>query len=180
MKKGSHHSLESLESMSTSHKGQYPSSEHRKHLSESQLAAWAANPGRRKLKSKQQKERMADAEIKQAMADAVSQSQKRGWANPSPARQRMIERFRRMRAAWLTISEGRPRKESVLTRTLELKSQGKSYGEIAIQIRAKGKSGKPLTADAYRNLVRWETPRLCRGGSRSLTDTAVHRGDSQT
>ena len=29
-------------------------------------------------------------------------------------------------------------------------------------------------------LVRWETPRLCRGGSRSLTDTGVHRGDSQT
>jgi len=27
-------------------------------------------------------------------------------------------------------------------------------------------------------LVRGETPRLCRGGSRSLTDTGVHRGDS--
>ena len=27
-------------------------------------------------------------------------------------------------------------------------------------------------------LVRWETPRLCRGGSRSLTDTGVHRGNS--
>ena len=29
-------------------------------------------------------------------------------------------------------------------------------------------------------LVRRETPRLCRGGSRSLTDTGVHRGNSQT
>ena len=26
-------------------------------------------------------------------------------------------------------------------------------------------------------LVRWETPRLCRGGSKSLTDTGVHRGN---
>jgi len=29
-------------------------------------------------------------------------------------------------------------------------------------------------------LVRRETPRLCRGGSRSLTDPGVHRGNSQT
>jgi len=29
-------------------------------------------------------------------------------------------------------------------------------------------------------LVRWETPRLCRGGSKSLTDTGVHRGNSLT
>jgi len=29
-------------------------------------------------------------------------------------------------------------------------------------------------------LVRRETPRLCRGGSKSLTDTGVHRGNSQT
>jgi transposase len=31
-----------------------------------------------------------------------------------------------------------------------------------------------------RRLVRWETPRLCRGGSKSLTDTGVHRGNSST
>ena len=31
-----------------------------------------------------------------------------------------------------------------------------------------------------KRLVRRETPRLCRGGSRSLTDTGVHRGNSQT
>jgi len=29
-------------------------------------------------------------------------------------------------------------------------------------------------------LVRWETPRLCRGGSRSLTNTGVPRGNSLT
>jgi alpha-N-arabinofuranosidase len=29
-------------------------------------------------------------------------------------------------------------------------------------------------------LVRWETPRLCRGGSKSLTNTGVHRGNSLT
>jgi L-iditol 2-dehydrogenase len=29
-------------------------------------------------------------------------------------------------------------------------------------------------------LVRRETPRLCRGGSRSLTNTGVHRGNSLT
>ncbi len=34
-------------------------------------------------------------------------------------------------------------------------------------------NGKPSV------LVRWETPRLGRGGGRSLTDTGVHRGDSQ-
>jgi len=28
------------------------------------------------------------------------------------------------------------------------------------------------------NLIHWEFPRLCRGGSRSLTVTAVHRGNS--
>ena len=37
-----------------------------------------------------------------------------------------------------------------------------------------------FSADTGDVLVRWETPRLCRGGSRSLTDTGVHRGDSQT
>src|SRR5271157_2028832 len=37
-----------------------------------------------------------------------------------------------------------------------------------------------LCAKTVQNLVRWEIPRLCRGGSRSLTDTGVHRGDSQT
>jgi hypothetical protein len=32
---------------------------------------------------------------------------------------------------------------------------------------------------ALSSLVCWETlPRLCRGGSRSLTNTAVHRGNS--
>jgi len=32
----------------------------------------------------------------------------------------------------------------------------------------------------HRPLVRWETPRLCGGGSRSLTNTGVHRGNSLT
>jgi hypothetical protein len=36
-------------------------------------------------------------------------------------------------------------------------------------------------ASAHRpDLVRWETPRLCRGGSKSLTNTGVHRGNSLT
>ncbi len=42
-------------------------------------------------------------------------------------------------------------------------------------------SGKDAHAPVfYLHLVRWETPRLCRGGSRSLTDPGVHRGNSKS
>jgi hypothetical protein len=37
-----------------------------------------------------------------------------------------------------------------------------------------------LSCELLGDLVQRETPRLCRGGSRSLTDTGVHRGNSQT
>ena len=51
--------------------------------------------------------------------------------------------------------------------------------ELAMQLQAQYddlRYGRlPRTA-----LVRWETPRLCRGGSRSLTATGVHRRNSQT
>ena len=62
--------------------------------------------------------------------------------------------IRRLAKLAKAVSKGRPRNESLLARTLELKAQGKSYGKIAIQIKAKSKSGKPLTTDAYRNLVK--------------------------
>ncbi len=63
----------------------------------------------------------------------------------------------------------------------------KTDGSAAIKL---GQYGEPiLSPDAKQvlainamtvNLVRRETPRLCRGGSRSLTDPGVHRGNSQT
>ena len=45
-----------------------------------------------------------------------------------------------------------------------------AWSDYTVEVRV-----RPLS---LADLVRWETPRLCRGGSRSLTDTGVHRGNS--
>jgi iron complex outermembrane recepter protein len=43
-----------------------------------------------------------------------------------------------------------------------------------------GASTEFTTRALQRNLIRWEIPRLCRGGSKSLTIKGVHRGNSST
>ena len=59
--------------------------------------------------------------------------------------------IRRLAKLAKAVSKGRPRNESLLARTLELKAQGKSYGEIAIQINAE--RGRHSTPGAYQKMV---------------------------
>jgi hypothetical protein len=59
--------------------------------------------------------------------------------------------IRRLAKLALVVVKGRPRNESLIARTLELKAQGKSYGEIAIQVNAE--RGRHSTPGAYQKMV---------------------------